>query len=875
MIDKAGKAGRFLAKPDIMFFALAWLMVILVAGTIAQKYVGVHEAREMFFSAPVLWAGPVPLPGGATTLGVIFTSLSAKLVFASRWSLRNSGILLIHLGGLLLLAGGLVTALHATERTMMLYEGETGNVVFSAEEPVFVEELPFSLHLVDFDRDVHPGTDIPSHFQSTVLLKDGQTEWRAVIRMNEPLRHKGYTFYQSSFIDEGDAEGTILAVVRNTGKIFPYISSAFIVFGLLLHMALRLPPLLTATLVLVLSLSVPGPAHASPPEFDFDAFGRIPVLDQGRVKPVDTLARAYLTLFSGKDHLENLSATEWLAETLFDPALASERPIFKVADPRVADAIGLDRGERNVWSWREIAGAMSRHPEAWRNLSARSPEELTRQQRELVALGRKARMFRDLSRSLVPVFPVVEIRDSALARDFVVPQETVFSFVDLHSRRDVLKKRAKLLDEILAHGSLENFPDESVHLLALFHRADAMSRENSDGTLAIIPAQEKSGVWQSPWDLMRSAPAFPQEDAVFLRLWTDAAGAWRQGDPALWDRVMSAIHAKSLDMGKDATLAPRLRVEQRYNEIQPFRVAPGLYAAGLAVLLLSAAIRRKALARMAFALVLAGFSVHGTGIGMRMFIMSRPPVTDLFESVLFVGAIVVLTGLIYEARTRSRFGLLLAALAGSSLQLAALRLAPNGDTMGMLTAVLDSNFWLAAHVVTITTGYGACLATGLLAHGYLFVRIALPDDRERALTLSKHVRGLSYVALFLTALGTMLGGFWADQSWGRFWGWDPKENGALLICLWLLFLMHGRLSGRMGEAGYNAGMALTNVVVALAWFGVNLLNVGLHSYGFMAGTALWLGLFCALELAVALGSYAAIRLGERKAGTGMQQKRWH
>ena len=105
-------------------------------------------------------------------------------------------------------------------------------------------------------------------------------------------------------------------------------------------------------------------------------------------------------------------------------------------------------------------------------------------------------------------------------------------------------------------------------------------------------------------------------------------------------------------------------------------------------------------------------------------------------------------------------------------------------------------------------------------------------------------------ALLFTAVGTMLGGVWADQSWGRFWGWDPKENGALWIVLWLIWLLHGRLAGQLAPLGFAAGLALVNIVVALAWFGVNLLSVGLHSYGFTDTAAYGLLIFCIAELLI-------------------------
>ena len=173
----------------------------------------------------------------------------------------------------------------------------------------------------------------------------------------------------------------------------------------------------------------------------------------------------------------------------------------------------------------------------------------------------------------------------------------------------------------------------------------------------------------------------------------------------------------------------------------------------------------------------------------------------------------------------------------------------------MLVAVLNSNFWLATHVTTITLGYGASLVAGFIGHVYLIQAIRAPHNSFSLKDIHKNLFGITLIALFLTLFGTILGGIWADQSWGRFWGWDPKENGALLIVLWQLMMVHMRLTGLAKPAGFALGMIMNNIIVVIAWFGVNLLNVGLHSYGFTSGVALNLALFIVLELITGLGTY--------------------
>jgi ABC-type transport system involved in cytochrome c biogenesis permease subunit len=161
--------------------------------------------------------------------------------------------------------------------------------------------------------------------------------------------------------------------------------------------------------------------------------------------------------------------------------------------------------------------------------------------------------------------------------------------------------------------------------------------------------------------------------------------------------------------------------------------------------------------------------------------------------------------------------------------------------MEMLQAVLDTNLWLATHVVVVTSGYTAMFVAGILAIIYIargfFTRSLTP---EAARTLSRMVYGIVCFATLFSFVGTILGGIWADQSWGRFWGWDPKENGALLIVLWNAVILHARWGGLIKERGLMAMAVFGNIITSFSWFGVNMLGIGLHSYGFMDKAFPWL-----------------------------------
>jgi ABC-type transport system involved in cytochrome c biogenesis permease subunit len=221
--------------------------------------------------------------------------------------------------------------------------------------------------------------------------------------------------------------------------------------------------------------------------------------------------------------------------------------------------------------------------------------------------------------------------------------------------------------------------------------------------------------------------------------------------------------------------------------------------------------------------------------------------------------------LILEPIYRVGIGSAVAGLAGFVTLLIAHNLALGGDTMEMMRAVLDTNFWLATHVVVITLGYSAMFMAGTLAMVFIGLGVftsvlgkPLAGQSGGQMLMGRALTNMVYAIICFATLfsftGTVLGGIWADQSWGRFWGWDPKENGALLIVLWCAIILHARWGGWVKERGLMNLAIFGNVITAWSWFGVNMLGIGLHSYGFMDSAFWWLMLFAATQVgAIALG----------------------
>jgi ABC-type transport system involved in cytochrome c biogenesis permease subunit len=274
--------------------------------------------------------------------------------------------------------------------------------------------------------------------------------------------------------------------------------------------------------------------------------------------------------------------------------------------------------------------------------------------------------------------------------------------------------------------------------------------------------------------------------------------------------------------------------ETTFNRAQPFYVGMAIYVLALLMVFGSWAWKPEILRPAAFGLLCAGALVHTAGLVSRIVLQGRPPVTNLYSSAVFVGWGAVLLGIVLERMYRNGFGTAVASASGFASLLVAHHLSGDGDTMEMMRAVLDSNFWLATHVTTITIGYSGMFLAGAIAIAWtLRKQFASRVKPEISKSLLGMVYGIIAFSLFFSFVGTVLGGIWADQSWGRFWGWDPKENGALLIVLWCAIILHARWGGYARERGIMTMAIFGNVITSLSWFGVNMLGVGLHSYGFM------------------------------------------
>jgi ABC-type transport system involved in cytochrome c biogenesis permease subunit len=291
--------------------------------------------------------------------------------------------------------------------------------------------------------------------------------------------------------------------------------------------------------------------------------------------------------------------------------------------------------------------------------------------------------------------------------------------------------------------------------------------------------------------------------------------------------------------------------EAFFNNFSPFFYCWLLYIAAFVLVALSWMTWTRTLNRTAFWLMAFALGLQTYALVCRIYISERPPVTNLYSSAVFIGWACVIYGLLHEWITRSGIGNIIAAAAGVGTLLIGHNLAGDGDTFKVLQAVLDTTFWLSTHVVCVTLGYATTFVAGGLGIIYIIRRTFTPSfDSSTGQQLARMIYGTTCFALFFSFVGTVLGGLWADDSWGRFWGWDPKENGALIIVIWNALILHARWGKMIGGRGLAMLAIGGNIVTGWSWFGVNELGVGLHSYGFTEGVLFNLSLFILSQLAV-------------------------
>ncbi len=718
---------------------------------------------------------------------------------------------------------------------------------------------PYSLTLLKFSHDRYAGTEIPKNFSSRIRLTtpDGRDDREVLIYMNNPLRYAGLTFYQAGF--ENNDRTTILQVVRNPSWLMPYIACIVMTLGLLIQFGIHLFAFVTRRRTSAATAAATGPATRPggvyplvvlgvaaaaviytllPPrergEYNLNAFGDLPTLVNGRIKPLDTVARTSLLVLQGRQRVKTpdgrtLQPAEWLLDVIYRPEIANSYQHFEIVHPDVLALLNLTAEEgagKKRFSFIQFAKGLEELDRQAKFADAVESAVRNPFQRAVVQLRNNIVLFQRLQSSLVA--PGIDDFLGKLTRfDTIVPAG---------------------LAAAKAQRAGEPYDENAARLLRDLSVSFA-SMESFGYLLPMPPATGKSDPtgWRNTGAALRESMASGRIDPA-VASYVAIGQAWRAYQPAEFNRLVKEYRA-----GLDREIPGLMRksdVESLFNSAQPFYTSSVLYVIAFLVAVFSWLRWPGALGRTAFWLTALAWLLSTAGIVARMWIEGRPPVTNLYSSALFVGWGAVALCLVLEVTYKNAIGSVAAGLIGFGTLLIAHHLSLGGDTMEMMRAVLDSNFWLATHVVTVTIGYSATYLAGFLALIYVVRGVFTKSlDRGTADALSRMVYGIICFATLFSFVGTVLGGIWADQSWGRFWGWDPKENGALIIVLWNALILHARWGGLVKARGLMNLAIFGNIVTSWSWFGVNMLGVGLHSYGFMDSAFWWLLLFVCSQLA--------------------------
>ncbi|MAV64673.1 MAG: hypothetical protein CMG00_05735 [Candidatus Marinimicrobia bacterium] len=582
-------------------------------------------------------------------------------------------------------------------------------------------------------------------------------------------------------------------------------------------------------------------------------FAEIPIQEDGRIKPLESFAKNQLLRFYGKSSISkmNLSAMDWLFGVLTNDQKIIELPIFNIRNPEVADALGLERANKHKYSYSAIQESIRLNLQLFDDISKKPEEQYSLVEKQLVEVYTNVILFSELKSSFSCLVPLISVDNPVIANRMGVELGDKISFLSF------VRNIVKFSDLIDSVSTLDksNWGDVEIQFYNNLRQMDDIYEKRSTSLKIIpLPPNYDSMEWISPWELVDKREIHNTSIDLLIHM-QDYIKASSYFDDALKQRSM---HAYQKTLYESSDIVPEIATLKRevwYNNSSLFYKSTALYILSFFMICISLLLWRNLFIKISIISLISGFALHGYGLYLRMVIMQRPPVTTIYESIIFVGFICVLCAIIFEYIRKDGLGVLVGSLAGLIFHYVAFGYAADGDTLGVLVAVLNSNFWLATHVTTITTGYGVSIVAGIMGHILLVYTIINPENRIKIKEIYNNTFGITLMALFFTLFGTILGGIWADQSWGRFWGWDPKENGALLICMWQIFMIHMRLTGMVKSNGFAFGMIINNIIVVMAWFGVNLLSVGLHSYGFVSGIALNLALFTSFEIVTGVVTY--------------------
>ncbi|MEP4077707.1 cytochrome c biogenesis protein [Haloferula sp.] len=586
-------------------------------------------------------------------------------------------------------------------------------------------------------------------------------------------------------------------------------------------------------------------ATRSSSDWELQRFGELPVVSNGRIQPLDALARNAILTIHGKQKIpgENppSSPIEWLLELGAKPAVADARPIFLIHHDDVLGIVKLTQSEGKSFSYNQLEPSIMELSEESQRIGEEPAGAWSPYDKALMKLWRNIGLYLRLKHA------------------FALPEEEQLESEILLFLSGV--------DAAIAEAEKRNAGEE--FNAAVIDQAATRMRSILEWSpkTHIFTKPPVEGDTETEWRKMADSviDALDEEELHPSTIALARVGdSYRAGGDEAKSSFKSGVEEYTTwlaenrpdDLGK-------CRAEALFNRIAPFALCMALYVVAFLCAIAFWLTGKDGLRSAAFRVLLIGLAIHTIGLIVRMALEGRPPVTNLYSSAVFIGWGAIVLSAVLEWFYKNAIGSAVAAMTGFTTLVIAHHLSLSGDTLEMMRAVLDSNFWLATHVIVITLGYSATFLAGAIAIVYLIRHVFGGVPKSVETSMKGMVYGTLCFATLASFVGTVLGGIWADQSWGRFWGWDPKENGALLIVLWNAIILHARWGGMIRAKGMMVMAVFGNIVTSWSWFGTNMLGIGLHSYGFTDAAFFWLSVFIISQLVImGLGLF---RRNERRA----------
>lgn len=552
----------------------------------------------------------------------------------------------------------------------------------------------------------------------------------------------------------------------------------------------------------------------------------LPVQHEGRIKPLDTVARNSLLLLHGSqkinDQGKKMSAIDWLLDVMMKPKKATNVKLIRVENKDLLKFLGNVVEKTTYYSMVELEPYFREIYNLSSQILNMDEKEHDAFQKAVVVLWKQITIYLRLSNT----FWISEIEN--IPNEFAAFQEAV-----------QFDRKSNLLNKTTHSNEMSPVP------LQWFQERYEFLAETA--YFHIIPPLKENDRWLNMGESLLTS-IHDKHLHPLINHMVNVIFAYQKNSSNFNQLTRNYIFEINKLL---PSIEAKINFEVLYNDFQPFFTSMIIYLVVILLSVLSWFFNNLKLGKVILVSFVFACVIHGFGLLARMYIEGRPPVTNLYSSAIFVGCSAVIFSLLLEYRSRNRVGCVAGSVIGALTLIISHHLSMNGDTMEVMRAVLNSNFWLSTHVVTITLGYSSTFLAGSLAIIYLCQGFLTRNlDLKSSNTLASMVYRIICFSAFFSFAGTILGGFWADQSWGRFWGWDPKENGALLIILWNVLILHARIAGFIKKRGLMVLAVFGNVVTALSWFGVNMLSIGLHSYGFMKGTFMWLTIFVFSQIVI-------------------------